>query len=118
MSTLLLTPSTPTTGVRRGASVGATLAGFVILGALAAWLLAPSLMIPPTRMVGWQLQGFPGRVSDTAATSMAIEVDVASWPTPRRSTPLPAPEDRRFDTVGGGRPLRAWRSGSAYCRMG
>lgn len=81
MSTSLRTATTPTTGLRRSASGGVVLAGFVIIGALAAWLLAPSLMIQPTRMVAWQLQGFPGRVSDTAAPSMAIEVFVASWPT-------------------------------------
>jgi hypothetical protein len=76
-----LTASAPPTGTRRGASVGAALVGFVIIGALAAWLLAPSLMIPSQRMVDWQLQGFPGRVSDTAATRTTIEVFVASWPT-------------------------------------
>ena len=81
MSASDLTASTPTTGVRRGSSAGAALAGFVIIGALAAWLFAPSLLIPPHRSVDWQLQGFPGRVSDTAATSMAIEVFVDSWPT-------------------------------------
>jgi hypothetical protein len=53
----------------------------VIIGALAAWLLAPSLMIPSQRMVGWQLQGFPRRVSDTAATRTTIEVFVDRWPT-------------------------------------
>jgi hypothetical protein len=67
--------------VRRGASVGAALVAFAMIGALAAWLLAPSLMIPSHRMVGWELQGFPGRVSDTAATSTSIEVFVRSWPT-------------------------------------
>jgi hypothetical protein len=70
-----------TTGAHRGAFVGAALVSLVIIGALAAWFLAPSLMIDPHRMVGWQLQGFPGRVSDTAATRTTIGVFVNSWPT-------------------------------------
>jgi hypothetical protein len=73
--------STPTKRVGRGARVGASLVGLVILGTLLAWLIAPSLMIPSHRMVGWQLQGFPGRVSDTAATRTTLEVFIASWPT-------------------------------------
>ena len=73
--------STPTKRVGRGARVGASLAGFVILGALAAWLIAPPLMLPSHRMVGWQLQGFPMRVSDTAATRTTLEIFIASWPT-------------------------------------
>jgi hypothetical protein len=76
-----LTASTPTTGAHRGASVGAALVAFVLIGALGAWLLAPSLLIPPHRSVGWQVQGFGGRVSDTTATLTTIEVFVRSWPT-------------------------------------
>jgi hypothetical protein len=79
-----LAASTPKKGVRRGASVGALLVGFVIIGALAAWLLAPSLLIPPHRSVDWQLRGFPGRVSDTTPTLTTIEVFVHSWPTEYR----------------------------------
>jgi hypothetical protein len=84
VSPALLTASTPTTPQRRGASTGAVLVGFVIVGALAAWMLVPSMMIPPHRAVGWELQGFPGHVSDTAGISTAIEVYVASWPTEYR----------------------------------
>jgi hypothetical protein len=73
--------STQTRRVRRGALVGASLVGLLIIGALPAWLIAPSLMIPSHRMVGWQLQGFPGRMSDTAATRTTLEVFIASWPT-------------------------------------
>jgi hypothetical protein len=67
--------------VGRGARVAALIVGLVIIGALSAWLIAPSLMIPSQRMVDWQLRGFPGRVSDTAATRTTLEVFVASWPT-------------------------------------
>lgn len=81
MSTSPLTATTPAARPRRHASLGGTVVVLVLAGVLAAWLLAPSLMIDPHRMVGWQLQGFPLRVSDTAATSTAIEVFVASWPT-------------------------------------
>jgi hypothetical protein len=81
VSTAILTATTPTTPQRRNAAL---LVGLVIAGALAAWMLVPSMLIPPHRAVGWQLQGFPGRVSDTAGTSMAIQVHVASWPTEYR----------------------------------
>jgi hypothetical protein len=50
-----------------------------------AWLLAPLLMAPPWRMVSWQLQGFPGRVSDTSSTVTTVSVYVASWPTAYRA---------------------------------
>ena len=47
-------------------------------------MLVLSMLIAPHRAVGWQLQGFPGHVSDTAGFSTAIEVYVASWPTQYR----------------------------------
>jgi hypothetical protein len=53
----------------------------VIIGLLLAWLIAPSLLIPSQRMVGWQFEGIPGRVSDTSATGTTLNVFVASWPT-------------------------------------
>jgi hypothetical protein len=81
MTSSNLAATTPTKRVRRGALVGTALVALVIIGALVAWLIAPSLLIPSHRMVGWQLQGFPGRVSDTAAARTTLEVFVASWPT-------------------------------------
>jgi hypothetical protein len=81
MSSSNLAAIAPNKRVRRGPFVGTALVGLVIIGALVAWLIAPSLMIDPHRMVGWQLEGFPGRVSDTAAARTTIEVFVASWPT-------------------------------------
>lgn len=75
-----LPTSHPAKWRRRGGLVWAGLVGLVIVGLLVAWLVAPSLLIPSQRMVGWQLQGFPSRVSDTAATRTTLEVFVASWP--------------------------------------
>ena len=84
VSTALLTASAPTTEATPQRRNAALLIGFVIVGTLAAWMLSPLLMAPPWRMVGWDVRGFPGRVSDTAGTSMAIQVYVASWPTEYR----------------------------------
>jgi len=66
---------------RRRASFGLALVAAGVVGLLAVWLLAPSLQIRSNRMVGWQLQGFPGRASDTAATATTFDVYVAQWPT-------------------------------------
>jgi hypothetical protein len=81
VSALDLAATTSTKRVRRGAFVGATFVALVIIGALVGWLIAPSLMIPSQRMVGWQLRGFPGRVSDTGGAQTTLEVFIASWPT-------------------------------------
>ena len=79
-SALTAPAGTPTRRARR-AFLGASLVGLLIIGALLAWFIAPSLMIASHRMVPWQLQGFPGRVSNTAATGTTLEVFIASWPT-------------------------------------
>ena len=78
MSTSVLTASAPTTRQRRGPTVRV---GLLFAAALAAWMLAPSLMALPGRTVGWQLNGFPGRESDTTPTRTTISVYVPSWPT-------------------------------------
>jgi hypothetical protein len=74
-------PASTPTRLRRRPSIGAAIMIVVAFGALGAWLLAPSMMIDPHRIVGWQRQGFGGPVSQTTATSTAIEIFVASWPT-------------------------------------
>lgn len=79
-----LTATEPTSAIRRGASTGARVVVLILIGALVAWSLAPFLMAPPWRMVGWQLQGYGRPVSDTAAISTTIEVFVAQWPTEYR----------------------------------
>ena len=81
MSTSLLTAAPPTTRSHRRVPLGAAVVVVVLAGALAAWMLAPLLMAPPWRMVGWQLLGYPGRVSDTSPTVTAVSVYVARWPT-------------------------------------
>jgi hypothetical protein len=75
-----LTVATPAR-LRRRASIWGGLLAVVAIGSLAAWLVGPSLMIDPHRMVGWQRQGFLGPATQTTASSTSLEVFVAWWPT-------------------------------------
>ena len=74
--------SAPLTRRRPIASVGLVVAGVVMLVVVAAWLLFPSLSIPSSRLMGWQLHGFNGTGFDptTAQTTDIIRVAVAVWP--------------------------------------
>lgn len=72
----------PRTKLRRFAPVGLVVVGTAMLVAVAAWLLFPSLSIPTSRLIGWQLQGFGGAGFDptTAQTTTVIPIYVAQWP--------------------------------------
>jgi hypothetical protein len=75
-----LTAATPTR-LRRRASIWGALVAVAAIGSLAAWLVGPSLMIDPHRIVDWQRHGFLEPVSQTTPSSRTIEVFVARWPT-------------------------------------
>ena len=79
----MITPHTAApesrTRLRRFVSIGLVLVGVVMLVAVAACLLLPSLSVPPARFVGWKLDyGYGGPAFDpaTAQTTTVIPVEV------------------------------------------
>ena len=75
------TATTPTQAQPRSrTTVAAAVVALLLIGALGAWLLAPSLLIPADRIVGWQLEGYPGRVTDASASGTDITVFIDQWP--------------------------------------
>ena len=80
----MITPDTVSrpSRIRGFASIGLVVVGVVMLVVVAAWALFPSLSIPSTRLVEWQLGGYggPGFDPTTAQTTTVIPVYIAYWP--------------------------------------